>query len=144
MLDVATDKENGTGRSGKAPAVAVAAASPADAKQGRPPSSSGAAVTTPALSVTEMSGFFLEGPAVPARSGGGAGAGAGGSSQGGEAAERGWNLPSARYALPLGEIVVGRDSVRDANPANSNKLRIGIDKREEVGVGLFFLCCGTM
>ncbi|CAB1121015.1 unnamed protein product [Ectocarpus sp. CCAP 1310/34] len=68
-----------------------------------------------------MSGFYLEGPAPPAKSGTGEGGGGGN-----------WNLPPARYALPLGEIVVGRDSVRDASPANCNKLRIGIDKREEV------------
>ncbi|CAM9985587.1 unnamed protein product [Ectocarpus fasciculatus] len=68
-----------------------------------------------------MSGFFLEGPAPPAKSGTGEGGSGGGN----------WNLPPARYALPLGEIVVGRDSVRDASPANCNKLRIGIDKREE-------------
>lgn len=81
-----------------------------------------------------MGEFFLEGPAVPARSGGGGGGG----SQGSEAAEGGGNLPSARYVLPLGEIVVGRDSVRDSNPANSSKLRIGINKREEVGVRVSF------
>ncbi|CAN0210342.1 unnamed protein product, partial [Ectocarpus sp. 12 AP-2014] len=67
-----------------------------------------------------MSGFYLEGPAPPAKSGASEGGGGGN-----------WNLPPARYALPLGEIVVGRDSVRDASPANCNKLRIGIDKREE-------------
>eukprot|EP00752_Nemacystus_decipiens_P006657 g5985.t1 len=92
-----------------------------------------AAVTTAAAAATppaQMSGYFLEGPTVPAR-GGNSGGGAGGGSQGSGDGDGCRNLPLARYALPLGEVVVGRDSVRDNSPANKNKLRIGIDKREE-------------
>lgn len=109
------NKENGPGGSRKPAAVSAAAM----------------ATTAPATPPVQMSGYFLEGPAVPTRSGGGGG----GSQESGDAeGSRNLNLHPARYALPLGEIVVGRDSVRDNSPANRNKLRIGIDKREEVGV----------
>ncbi|CAN0000511.1 unnamed protein product, partial [Scytosiphon promiscuus] len=107
---------------------------PAGFPSGARTSASGGMATSAAkaaagAAVVEMSGFFLEGPSVPTKSGGGGG---GGGSQGsGGSAEGNWNLPSARYAVPLGEVVLGRDSVRDSSPANSNKLRLGIDKREE-------------
>lgn len=39
---------------------------------------------------------------------------------------------SSGYQLPLREVVVGRDSVRDSHKNNSNKLRIGIPNSEEV------------
>lgn len=57
-----------------------------------------------------MTGYSLVGPA--------AGAGVGG--------------PSTRHDLPTGDIVVGRDSVRDKHKNNSNKMRMGIPSKEEV------------
>ena len=113
------NKENGSGGNSSKPAAVSSTAATTTA----------AAATPPA----QMSGYFLEGPAVPARSGGG---GSGGGSQESGDGDGSRNLPPARYALPLGEVVVGRDSVRDNSPANRNKLRIGIDKREEVGLVL--------
>eukprot|EP00903_Cladosiphon_okamuranus_P015361 g14187.t1 len=93
--------------------------------------SSGLAAVSAATAApsVQMSGYFLEGPAVRA-GGGGEGGGSGGSQESGDG-EGSRNLRPARYALPLGEVVVGRDSVRDNSPANRHKLRIGIDKREE-------------
>ncbi|CAN0511633.1 unnamed protein product, partial [Ectocarpus sp. 12 AP-2014] len=119
-LDKDNEKEN------RAASSSSLSASPPAVTDKRPSSSSsqapGAATVAavPTDSNSNMSGFYLEGPAPPAKSGVGEGGGGGN-----------WNLPPARYSLPLGEIVVGRDSVRDASPANCNKLRIGIDKREE-------------
>lgn len=101
----------------------------------------GAAATAAAKSMSiyrEMSGYFLDGPtpistatiattpttitdpATPTTAGSGG-------VQGG-----GWKNVSGRYALPVGDVVVGRDSMHDSKPVNRNKLRIGIDKRDEV------------
>lgn len=37
-----------------------------------------------------------------------------------------------RFPLPVGKSVLGRNSIRDSFPGNSNKIRIGIDALEEV------------
>lgn len=37
-----------------------------------------------------------------------------------------------RFPLPVGKSMLGRNSIRDGFPGNSNKIRIGIDALEEV------------
>lgn len=37
-----------------------------------------------------------------------------------------------RFPLPVGKSILGRNSIRDSFPGNSNKIRIGIDTLEEV------------
>lgn len=96
-----------------------------------PPSAS---ANAPANSV-KTNRFFLEGP-IPASRGGGGG---GGSKVSGKA---NWKNVFGRYLLPpSGEIVVGRDSLRDTHPANNTKLRVGIDKREEVSEEVISFSC---
>ncbi|CAM9494576.1 unnamed protein product, partial [Laminaria digitata] len=91
----------------------------------------------------EMSVYFLEGPTTtttitrtrtpphPTRNPTPPTAEVGGGGGGGEGQGVGWKNPSGRYAVPVGDVVVGRDSIHDSKPANRNKLRMGIDKREE-------------
>lgn len=100
-----------------------------------------ARLARPVLRAPEMSGYFLQGPISAKRDSEGHSGGSRSGSQGTVDVAGTQTRPSSMYALPVGEVVVGRDSVRDSNPTNKNKLRMGVDKQEEVGCCFRVLAC---